>query len=423
MNLLVTNTRNAQAYAIIRSLRPRARRIVATVSGATALAAYASHAALARGVDRRYRVPDPTEDWRRGRIGPDNTPAEERYVQAVLAICRREAIDVAFPSWDPYVYVFAKNRARFQEAGVLVPVPPFELLVSLMDKYACTRLAAAHGLACPRTLLPTRAEEVMDLAAALGVPLVAKPRFSSGGRGIVLARTPADLAPLAAGGPPPEGWPCLQEYVPGATRWSAMVLIDARGQVKELFCERWLRALAGSSSAEETIPPPPEAERFARFLADLGYRGAAFGQFKVDPRDGVSKLLEVNVRMSAGVWTEMRAGIDVPWLVLQIARGEEIPVQSSPPGRVELWVAEDLLGLAAGLLADLRGRGLEAPVEGTRVHRALARLRAFAATYRAPGRVVDFYTSDVWREPLVALAYWAQLLGATWRNRRNLALG
>jgi hypothetical protein len=47
MNLPVTNTRNAQAYAIIRALRPYAEKIVATMEGENRLAARLSHAILA----------------------------------------------------------------------------------------------------------------------------------------------------------------------------------------------------------------------------------------------------------------------------------------------------------------------------------------------------------------------------------------
>ena len=45
MNLLVTNTRNAQAYAVIRFLRPYAQKIVVTMEGNNRLAARISHAA------------------------------------------------------------------------------------------------------------------------------------------------------------------------------------------------------------------------------------------------------------------------------------------------------------------------------------------------------------------------------------------
>ena len=114
MNLLVTNTRNPQAYAIIRALRPYADKIVVTMYGKNRLVARLSHAANSRLVDKRYYVPSPVEDWRAGRIQKENTEREEAYIQAVLRICEEEKIDTIFPSFDAHVYVFSKNKERFE---------------------------------------------------------------------------------------------------------------------------------------------------------------------------------------------------------------------------------------------------------------------------------------------------------------------
>jgi hypothetical protein len=77
MNLLVTNTHKAQAYAIIRALRPHAEKIVATMEGDNRLVARLSHAANSRLVDKRSYTPSPAKDWRAGRIQKENTESEE----------------------------------------------------------------------------------------------------------------------------------------------------------------------------------------------------------------------------------------------------------------------------------------------------------------------------------------------------------
>ena len=68
-------------------------------------------------------MPDPESDWAGGRIQPENTPREQAFVDAVLEICERERIDTVFPSSDPWIYVFSKNRERFARHGILIPVP------------------------------------------------------------------------------------------------------------------------------------------------------------------------------------------------------------------------------------------------------------------------------------------------------------
>ena len=87
MNLLVTNTREIQAYSIIRALRPDADKIVAIVSAKYPKAARLSHAANSKLIDGRYYVQGAENDWKTGNIQPQNTPAEERYIIKILEIC------------------------------------------------------------------------------------------------------------------------------------------------------------------------------------------------------------------------------------------------------------------------------------------------------------------------------------------------
>jgi hypothetical protein len=62
MNILVTNTRNSQAYTIIRALRPYANKIIATMEGENHFSAWFSHAARSRLVGKRYFTTSPAAD-------------------------------------------------------------------------------------------------------------------------------------------------------------------------------------------------------------------------------------------------------------------------------------------------------------------------------------------------------------------------
>ena len=169
MNLLVTNTRNAQAYAIIRALRPYAEKIVATMEGENRLMARLSHAANSRLVDKRYCTPSPAQDWRAGRIQKENTVAEEAYIQAILRICEREQIDTVFPSFDPHVYVLSKNKERFERLGILIPIPDYETVIAPLDKYRTILAAEEVGFPCPKTYLP-ESEDCLRRIEEVGFP-------------------------------------------------------------------------------------------------------------------------------------------------------------------------------------------------------------------------------------------------------------
>jgi biotin carboxylase len=180
MNILVTNTRNSQAYTIIRALRPYANKIIATMEGDNRFSAWFSHAARSRLVDKRYFTTSPAADWRMGRIQRENTEREENYIQAVLIICQEEKIDIIFPSFDPHVYIFSKNNEKFERLGIVIPVPDYETILTPLDKYRTIQAAQEVGLPCPKTFLAERVEDLKGISEELGFPLVIKPRFTAG---------------------------------------------------------------------------------------------------------------------------------------------------------------------------------------------------------------------------------------------------
>jgi biotin carboxylase len=432
VNLLVTNTRHTQAYTIIRALRPHARKIVATVYGENRLAARLSPAANSRHVDRRYYVPSPAADWRAGRIGPENSEQEEAYIQAVLKICEREQIDTIFPSWDPKVYVFAKNRERFEQRGILIPVPDYEAVATPLDKYKMILAAERSGFPCPRTFLPEVDAELSEIARELGFPLVIKLRFTSGGKGLRVVR---DLAALrqqwrlaVEDGTPP----LVQEFIPGRNKQLFFLVLDRAGDLKLGFCPRtrrlFLRIFRDSSGASESGPPHPSLPRAARMAREVGWWGGLNVQTKIDPRDGQPKLLEVNPRLGHITWYMTTLGINVPLICLKIARGESVePVQEYPIGTQLLSPVEDcqtlLFSAVDWLCFQVRQRSFgKRPLDTLNPPPPL---RELVGSYLEPylgGKAMAFdpffhYFRD---DPLPASLWWLVFLGQVLRATKHL---
>jgi len=129
MNVLITNSQELQAYIILRSLRPEAQKIVITEGGdSVGSTGFRGMARYSRFVDARYSVPHFADDWLAGRLEAVNTEAEEAYIRRIEEICRIENIDVIYPSLDPEVYLFAKNKERLVSRGVLSVVPEAHII-------------------------------------------------------------------------------------------------------------------------------------------------------------------------------------------------------------------------------------------------------------------------------------------------------
>jgi predicted ATP-grasp superfamily ATP-dependent carboligase len=111
----------------------------------------------------------------------------------------------------------------------------------------------------------------------------------------------------------------LQEYVPGPA--TSHYFLDGfagpEGDIQALFARQRLRMHPpdfGNSSYMRSIPLEalePATGALERLLTHLRYRGVFSAEFKRDERDGLFKLLEVNIRPWWYVEFAARCGVDV----------------------------------------------------------------------------------------------------------------
>jgi biotin carboxylase len=429
MRLLVTNPQAPQAYAIIRALRPHASRIVVAVEE-NGWRSSLAHAARSRLVDARYPLPSPVREWSAGRVGAEVTAAEQAFVDGLLDICVRERIDAVFPSWDPYVYAIARHRDRLTALGISVPVPAFDIVLTALDKYRTVRAAESIGMACPRTHLYESPEQAVAVADGLGYPVVVKPRFTSGGHGLVIAADRSALVAALPGVVAAHGAPMIQEYIPGGRRDSIQFVVGRDGTLLFVFHKkrrRSFRRTARFGTVSESASPDQRLAVTAGLVSRIGWWGAMGIETMHDPRDGRDKLMEINPRFPRQLWNRTALGINEPLMCLRLARGEQ--VDPPPPyARGVLFVSpvEDALLMGLQLIDRLayavRTRVLRRPeLDATASPPPLgAQLREFAATY-APGRarLWDPYSRHVFDDPVPAALWWLQFmtwLGGAWRH-------
>lgn len=328
---LVLDGEERAALAVTRSLGSRGVRVTVAAPTPDSLAGASRRAA------RRLVLPDALR-------APDALAAE------LVALAAREPGQVWFPLTDATLAVVNGVRERLGPA--ILPIASPESLALAWDKGRLLAVAAAAGVAAPRTWMPESVEEVRALAADLPYPVVLKPRRSRlrTAHGTVTGEVTyvhaaADLAPAFAALAARIPAPLIQERVPGYGM--GVFLLADHGRVLARFAHRRLREKppsGGVSVLRESIAVPPALAAAAeRLLAALAWHGVCMIEFKVDARDGVARLMEINPRFWGSLALAIDAGVDFPWLLYGLATGAApAPVTSYRLGVKSRWELGDL---------------------------------------------------------------------------------
>lgn len=148
----------------------------------------------------------------------------------------------------------------------------------------------------------------------------------------------------------------LQEFIQGPPTRHVFVegFICRDGRICGMFARRRIRMFPadfGNSSSTESIPLSEVSgavDTLSRLLDGIGYRGVFSAEFKLDERDGLFKILEVNARPWWFVGFAARCGVDVCGMAYREALGERVePVSEYRIGRRCVYPRLDLAGFLA----------------------------------------------------------------------------
>jgi predicted ATP-grasp superfamily ATP-dependent carboligase len=265
-------------------------------------------------------------------------PCSDSLLAAICQLPR--ALASRFPSSTPAPEVVAQltSKAKFATLLDAIDIPRPRTLI-IQDSTDMERFADGR---CPELFL-----KPVDSASFMRCYGVKACRV----RDLVDART--RLARFQADG----HRVVLQEYVPGPG--SNHFLIDgfagANGEVRALFARRRLRMFPpdfGDSTYMISVPlteVEPAVQSLRSLLAAIGYRGIFSAEFKLDARDGMFKILEVNARVWIYVEFAGRCGVDVCTMAYRDALG--LPLGDIPVYRTRARLVSPYADLAAARYA------------------------------------------------------------------------
>jgi predicted ATP-grasp superfamily ATP-dependent carboligase len=271
-------------------------------------------------------------------VYPSSQRYPDQFIEFILKEIKKNHYECLFPMEEETLLLLAKHQSEISKYTYLL-IPDLKKVEFVRDKGNLIQFAETHGIPTPKTIysLQGPASDVVQ------GPAVIKPRISSGSFGIVYVKKREDLIPLYRKVHARYPFPLIQEWIPdGGGIFGFSALFDGVSNMKAAFIHRKLRMYpvqGGPSTLREGVEHPQIMELGFSLLKSLNWKGVAMVEFKVDPRDGIPKLMEVNPRFWGSLHLAVVSGVDFPYLILKMARGERFePVLHYTVGKRCRWL-------------------------------------------------------------------------------------
>lgn len=287
---------------------------------------------------------------RRRVVVPDNRKDPDGFADALLELV--DGHDVLMPIGMHSIEPVARRLAEFQQR-IRVALPPWPVIERADNTRDLLVLARSLGIPTPRTLPVAEYASIDALAADITFPAIVKLGVEAGlppGERYRIVTTRSELVAAVDRMRPITPDPIIQELVVG-DGIGFEALYDFDGRLVASFTHRRLREypLSGGPSTFCESLHMPQAEAYGRQLLEhLGWTGLAMVEFKMNRDRGIPVLMEINPRPWGSMQLPIRAGVEFPWLLFQLARDGRLPLQPDHADGVRLrFLINDLQAAAA----------------------------------------------------------------------------
>ena len=251
------------------------------------------------------------------------------FIECLYDICLENNVDSIFPMSDELAVQLSKNKPILNKICE-VPIADYGQLSKTHDKFETYVVAKSLGIPVPETFVFSDIHELTDFGETASYPLIMKPRMGGGAsKHLRIIKSKQELINgysyyLSIG-----CLPIIQEYIPGSSEQMHMVnvLFDKKHDLSAYFMAKKIREYplsGGITSCGISIFEPILLEYAKKIFHTLEWYGVAEIEFKLDLRTNEFKLIEINPRFWQYLKLPISCGVDFPFLLHEVAMGNEI---------------------------------------------------------------------------------------------------
>ena len=253
-------------------------------------------------------------------VYPSPTKSPEEFIAYMLNLVKSNHYDVIFPVIDATTIPIVKHKTEFSK-HTIVPFTDYQTLMMASDKAQTLKIAMENGIPCPKTYFIDYYDDLEKIKDDVEYPVVVKPNRGFGTRGVFLCNSTDELFESGKHVHDEYGSFLVQEYIPKGDEIGVYTLFDFDSEPCALSVQRRIRSYpisGGPSTLRETIRDEKIVDLAFRLLKAMKWFGVAMVEFRVDPRDGVPKLMEINPRFWGSLQLSILSGVDFPYLLYKL---------------------------------------------------------------------------------------------------------
>lgn len=229
---------------------------------------------------------------------------DERYVDIILDICRKEKISGVLSLIDPELSLLAKHRDVFAAIGVTIIGSSYELCERALDKMEMYQWLKSHGYNCARSYSDKEKFYADVEAGLITYPVFVKPIRGSASIAISKVYDRETVELLFAH----NDNLMIQQYLNGQEIGADVYIDLLSGEVVSIFTKKKILMRAGETDKAVSFKDQKLFALIERFSKESGW----LGQIDIDifDIDGEYYISEVNPRFGGGYPHAYSCGCD-----------------------------------------------------------------------------------------------------------------
>jgi D-aspartate ligase len=260
----------------------------------------------------------------------------DQFAEFMIDLAKSYSGAVIFPASDISLKAISKKKAILRNYFI-VGCPEWSIVESIINKKLTYELAEKSGVPCPKTYQLQSVHELEQYLQKITLPCLIKPTqshlyFSKFHRKMMVVNNKNEAINAYKQASEIGLEVVLQEFIPGpdsnGLNYNSYAL---NGDVIVEFTGKKIRSAPpnlGSPCVVKSAVIPEIHEVGRKLIASLGFYGYSCTEFKLDPRDGIYKLMEINGRHNLSGILAVYCGMNFPEMHYRHLVLGEIPSQS-----------------------------------------------------------------------------------------------